>query len=328
MAVKKACPLHRSPTNAKVIIIGCGMAGPALALLLKTRLKMDCVIYEIRETHSTIGGALNFTCNGLRILDKIGIYKALQEKCAETREFEWVNATGAHIGVLRTGNLTMKKYGYGTKRVLRTFLHEKLEERLAEEKIPIKMGKKLVKVEEKGDSVAVTFADGTTDTADLLVGADGIHSAVRTLFIEPSLEPRYTQLTTLYSIIKTSELKVPPYFSGNFGIVSFRHGMVGSGFCDPEKRTMYWFNVHEVPESKDRDGWIATGQEREKLKQELLERTKEITVPYVKEIIEKSPDLRFYPVYSLPLGGKWHADRTILIGDAAHGLSLLLTCSI
>jgi hypothetical protein len=43
------------------------------------------VIYEIRETHSTIGGAINLTCNGLRIFYKVGIYNALEEHCAETQ---------------------------------------------------------------------------------------------------------------------------------------------------------------------------------------------------------------------------------------------------
>jgi 2-polyprenyl-6-methoxyphenol hydroxylase-like FAD-dependent oxidoreductase len=296
------------------------MAGPTMALLLKTHLNLDCVIYEIRETHSTIGGAINLTCNGLRIFDKIGIYKALQEHCAETPDFEWVNATGTSIGVLRTGNLTMKKYGYGTKRVLRTFLHEQLERRLAEEEIPVRMGKKLVKVEESADSVTVMFADGCRDTADLLIGADGIHSAVRTSFIEPALEPEYTQLTSLYSIMKTADIKSTPYFHGNFGAISFRHGMVGTGFCDPERSTMYWFNSHEVKEAHDRDGWIAQGKDLDKLKQEVLERTKEINIPYVKEFIETAPDLRFYPIYRLPLGGKWYSERSVLIGDAAHGM--------
>lgn len=82
---------------------------------------------------------------------------------------------------------------------------------------------------------------------------------------------------------------------------------------------MYWFNTHEVP-AKNRDGWTAHGKEYEVIKEQVLERTKHIRIPLVREIIESSPNIKFYPIYTLPSGGKWYTGRTILIGDAAHGI--------
>jgi hypothetical protein len=105
---------------------------------------------------------------------------------------------------------------------------------------------------------------------------------------------------------------------GNMGVILFRRGMFATGMCDKKGENMYWFNTQEIP-AKDRDGWTAHGKEKDAIKAEVLERVKEIKIPLVKEIVEQSPDLRFYPIYNLPIGGKWYTQRTILIGDAAHG---------
>ena len=229
-----------------------------------------------------------------------------------------VNATGIYIGLLKIGNLTKEKYGYGTLRVMRTFLHETLLKRLDEEGIPVKNGMRLTEIEETSESVKVIFADGTEDTCDLLVGADGIHSAVRTLHVQPNLEPEYTGFSTLSALIPTNSLASPMYFEGNFGAIMSRRGMFATGFCDKTRETMYWFNSHEVG-AKSREGWIAYGSESAAVKEELIERVKEITIPLVKEILEKSPEVRMYPIYRLPLSGKWFTERTILIGDSGHG---------
>jgi len=287
------------------------------------------VVYEVRETPTTLGGALNITCNGLRVLDKLGVYKQLEGVCAETPEFEMYNANGSRIGLLKSGILTKEKTGYGTMRVMRTIIRDILLKRLEEEGIMVKNGMHLTKVEETSDSVEVTFVDGTTDTADLLIGADGIHSAVRSLHVDPEFEPEYTGLSSLYSIIPIDILTSPVYFSGNFGAVMFRKGMFGTGFCDKERTTMYWFNSHTVS-AKGRDGWIAHGKELENIRSQLMESAGEIRVPLVHEILEKSSEIRFYPIYRLPLNGKWFTQRTLLIGDAGHGTFPLwpgLTCS-
>jgi 2-polyprenyl-6-methoxyphenol hydroxylase-like FAD-dependent oxidoreductase len=208
-------------------------------------------------------------------------------------------------------------------RVMRTIIHDILLQRLEEEGITLKYGMHLTKIEESSDSVEVTFADGTTDTADLLIGADGIHSAVRSTHVDPGSEPEYTGLSSLYSIIPFDSLTSPIYFSGNFGTVIFRKGMFGTGFCDKQRTKMYWFNTHTVP-AKGRDGWIAYGNELETIRNQLVKNAEEVTVPLIHEILEKSPEIRFYPIYRLPLKGKWFTRRTLLIGDAAHGTSSLI----
>jgi 2-polyprenyl-6-methoxyphenol hydroxylase-like FAD-dependent oxidoreductase len=92
-----------------------------LAILLKEyNPDIECVIYEIREQHTTLGGALNFRCNGLRVLDKLGVYQDILSVAAEINEFDFYSANGSHIGVLPMGHLHKRKYGYGCMRILRS----------------------------------------------------------------------------------------------------------------------------------------------------------------------------------------------------------------
>jgi 2-polyprenyl-6-methoxyphenol hydroxylase-like FAD-dependent oxidoreductase len=231
------------------------------------------------------------------------------------------NAQGAQLGVLRVGNVTKRKYGYGTMRVMRTLAHEALLKRLEEEGITLRFGMQLAAIDESQTGVKVTFADGSVDRADLLVGADGIHSVVRSLHVQPSFEPEYSGLSSIYSLNPTANIKSPLYFSSNFAAIFTRRGMFATGFCDAKRSMMYWFNSHEVP-VKNRDGWTTYGKEADMIKSQVLERAQEVSIPLIHEIIEASPDVHFYPIYRLPLGGKWYTERTILIGDAGHGMLL------
>jgi len=187
--------------------------------------------------------------------------------------------------------------------------------------IEIHMGKRLVAIDETEDSVKVTFEDGTMDTCDILVGADGIHSVVRTMHVHPSFEPSYTGLSSLYSLVPIRSIKSPLYFKGNFGAIMLSSGYFSTGFYDKARQHMYWWNTHEAA-AKDRDEW--TAMERSPSYQATSQgEDAEYHHSIVKEIIDISPDIKFYPIYTLPSGGKWYTGRTILIGDAAHGTTPL-----
>lgn len=54
--------------------------------------------------------------------------------------------------------------------------------------------------------VRATFSDGATDTADLLLGCDGIHSTVRHVYVEPARDPEYSGMAALGSTIPSSLL--------------------------------------------------------------------------------------------------------------------------
>ncbi|KAK6194093.1 hypothetical protein LQW54_011778 [Pestalotiopsis sp. IQ-011] len=81
--------------------------------------------------------------------------------------------------------------GFGYLRIRRADLMDVLLAATAEANIPIRYGKRLTNIEDGADEVTAVFADGTQDSADLLLGCDGIHSAVRNLYVDPGCGPKY-----------------------------------------------------------------------------------------------------------------------------------------
>jgi 2-polyprenyl-6-methoxyphenol hydroxylase-like FAD-dependent oxidoreductase len=66
-----------------------------------------------------------------------------------------------------------------------------LEERLRSFDLPVRLGVTVSAVDEDDDAVRVTFTDGTVDSYDLVIGADGVHSAMRQLLLPDAPEPAY-----------------------------------------------------------------------------------------------------------------------------------------
>lgn len=107
----------------------------------------------------------------------------------------------------------------------------------------------------------------------MLVGADGIHSVVRSLHVDPELEPEYTGISTSYGLVPTCTLSSPMYFSGNFATITSRQGIFSTGFCDPQRETMYWFVSNEVP-AGNQDGWITQDKNQKRLKPKCVNESK------------------------------------------------------
>ena len=85
-------------------------------------------------------------------------------------------------GLLAQSDIPKKlkeRYGVGIRGVSRSRFHRTLIDQAEKLGIPIKWGHKVIKVEDVGDSVKVTFEGGGTETVSFVVGCDGLHSNVR-----------------------------------------------------------------------------------------------------------------------------------------------------
>src|SRR5690242_14533350 len=88
----------------KALIIGCGIAGPALALFLK-RAGIEAEIYEAREKAE--GFALSLSCNGVAVLQELGLHDAAFKEGSAVTEWLMWNGKGKHLGggILASGDL-------------------------------------------------------------------------------------------------------------------------------------------------------------------------------------------------------------------------------
>jgi 2-polyprenyl-6-methoxyphenol hydroxylase-like FAD-dependent oxidoreductase len=292
----------------KALIIGCGIAGPALALFLK-RAGIEAEIYEARETPE--GFALSLSCNGVAVLQELGLdHTAFSEGSAVTKWLMW-NGKGKHLGggVLAGG-------GIKSVFIKRVPLGLIISDEAERQGIKIMRGKKLqnIKVTSQGGVVA-TFQDGTSASGDLLIGGDGVHSRTRQIIDPAFASAVYTGL--INSGGYTSGIKVPSqpetinFFFGYHAFFGYHVSPTGY---------IYWFV--NWPQTEEPTRGTFDGLADEERKQQMLDLFRN-DQPFIREIIQAAETtFPYFSSYALPIQpASWHKGSVVLLGDAAHAIS-------
>jgi 2-polyprenyl-6-methoxyphenol hydroxylase-like FAD-dependent oxidoreductase len=234
---------------------------------------------------------------------------------------------GQILGQMDMTSWSRQKTGFGYLRIRRTDLMDVLYEAARRADIPIHFGKRLTHIVENDQNITVAFSDGSSDHADLLLGCDGIHSTVRSIYVDPGMVPEYSGISNAYSLVPTSDLTIAAESISGLNMTLTTDGLLAVSPCTPDGELTYWFFSRELamPASGEtRDGWEERGKEQvETIKSTVLDLIKESEGSWgniLKEMIKQTETLRFYPVYRLPVGGKWWRGRCLIIGDAAHAM--------
>lgn len=285
-------------------------------------------MYEIRPEPSTLGGAVGIFSNGLRLCERLGVYDQLLSRGSSVSTLTIRNLHGDILGAQDVVGLAKEKIGFGYLRIKRMDLLDVLLQAAATANIPVKYNKRITGITETEHAVNVTFSDGTTDSADLLLGCDGIHSAVRGIYVDPDQTPKYSGFAGLGSLVPMTALK-PPATSllGEFNGTFTTEGTFMVMPCTKSGDEMYWGFSKELPlpESGDtRDGWqVHRKEEVDTFKESLLPLLKDSDGEWsesIRQIVNSTSAVFFYPSFKLPSGGRWHKGRCVLLGDAAHAM--------
>jgi salicylate hydroxylase len=172
----------------RIAIIGGGIGGLAAALALERR-GIAAIVCEQSPALSEIGAGLNLTPNAIKALRALGVENEVNA-IASGSEFLNIRAwkSGRYISRMRRGDFR-QKFGAPNLSVHRADLLSVLSGAL--KSTDIRVGKRCVSVEIHDHDAVVHFADGSEVEADIAVGADGIHSAVRNSLFGADA-PRFT----------------------------------------------------------------------------------------------------------------------------------------
>ncbi len=176
------------PRAPRIAIVGGGIGGLSAALALEQR-GAEVTVYEQSPVHSEIGAGLNLSPNAIKAFRALGIEDRI-EAIGYGSEFLVMRSwkTGRFISRMRRGDFR-SKFGAPNLTVHRADLLEVL--RGALKTTEIRRGTRCLGVETGNGSAAARFADDSTVEADIVVGADGIHSAVRNSLFGAEA-PRFT----------------------------------------------------------------------------------------------------------------------------------------
>ncbi|MBL0374345.1 FAD-dependent monooxygenase [Rhizobium sp. KVB221] len=164
----------------RAIICGAGIGGLATGICL-SRAGWQVTIYEKDTEIRTAGAGLNLWPNGVRVLKELGLGSQYEEISCSLDYYKTYSSSGELVSIEDLRNWR-ERYGAALSGVYRRDLSRLLQGAL--ENGSIRLGHEITAVE-RGDGVLCRFANGETAEGDLLIGADGIGSVVRTSVFGP-----------------------------------------------------------------------------------------------------------------------------------------------
>ena len=292
----------------KAIIIGGGIAGLAAARGLEL-LGWKVHIYEQTTELKPAGAGIVISANALKALRALGLYDAVVEKGNQLQKFDILDQKGGILASTNHQNLS-KKFGHISGISLhRPELQHALLSQLSS--TILYQGKGCKNIRQTAEFVEVEFTDGKKAQADILLGCDGIHSAVRESIFPTGIPAK-------------SPLRFAGYTCWR-GVTSSRPSSREAGYASESWGKGRRFGI--VPLSHDRVYWFAclntrTARNPELAKMNLNDLQKifaEFHEP-VQEVLQRTPNetLLLNDIQDLTPIPTFSKGRVVLLGDAAH----------
>jgi 2-polyprenyl-6-methoxyphenol hydroxylase-like FAD-dependent oxidoreductase len=289
---------------ARVIIIGGGIGGLTTAIAF-TRHGWDVSLHEAAPALRPIGQGIWVPINAMRVLARLDLAQQVSEAGWPLQSIELRTDSGMLLSSLNVAE-SAARHGHSIISIRRSGLVTILSDAL--QPGVLHLDSQLTHFTEEGSQVRAHFSDGSEEAADLLVGADGIHSRVRDQLFH-AIPLRYSGQTCFRGI---AELALPAHLAStcreNWG------GKNRFGFSAVDPNHVYWFAPQSSPPG---------------LKDPLDLRMQQLRAAYssfpnpIPAILEasKPEDTLRTDLYDFPPIARWSRQNVVLIGDAAHAMT-------
>jgi 2-polyprenyl-6-methoxyphenol hydroxylase-like FAD-dependent oxidoreductase len=291
-------------TSVGIIGGGIGGLGAALSLL---RAGFDVHVYERAAAISEVGAGIQVSPNASRVLHRLGLADQLARMGVRPLAFHqrrWDD--GRTLLRAPLGDAVVEAFGFPHYQTHRADLLAALVGALPAERVHV--DHRLVDLVDHGDRVEASFAHGATAEFDVLVGADGIHSAVRSALFGPE-DPVFTGCAAYRGLVPAERL---------------RHldlEVTAQIWMGPEGHFVHYFvaqkrlvNFVAVIDRDDwtRESWTDRGDVADALA------AYEGWHPQIHEILEAVDETFIWALFDRPPLPHWSSGRVTLLGDACH----------
>jgi 2-polyprenyl-6-methoxyphenol hydroxylase-like FAD-dependent oxidoreductase len=258
--------------------------------------------------------------NALRALDSVGLYERLRDKALQFDKLYFKNDEYETTDIYYFGSETI--YGYPALRIMRKELLGELLMMLRERNIPVQFDSTLATVNSDGpdQKIKFTLTNGQTAYAELLIGADGIHSTVRSSFL-PEVKSKYAGILGISCVVPRSQLRIPD----DYGLPAIAVSKPGGFLLVPQKPdgSELYVGSQRLFAELDDAGWNALRKDKQKL-YDMIHENKGDWPDIVQSALEAMTldRMGFWAFYALPPLTSWMSEskRIILVGDAAHAI--------
>lgn len=289
-----------------VIIVGAGIAGMAAAIALHQK-GVGVTVLEQASALKEIGAGIQLAANGSLVLRELGLEEAVAQKGVIPQSYEMRDiSTGKLIYGSPLGAAGTKHWGAPLYNIHRADLIDILARAMP--KGMLRLGVQCTGFEQDDEGVTVSLASGEKLRGDALIGADGIHSAIRK-------QMRGEEPTHFSNILMWRAL-IPADKLGSINLEEKGNYWFGPG------RTLitYWVRPNNlysilasVPATEvQRESWTESGDIDE------LHRSFSDIEPRARKMMEQIDASFITGMYYRDPIDRWTYGRVTLMGDAAH----------
>jgi 2-polyprenyl-6-methoxyphenol hydroxylase-like FAD-dependent oxidoreductase len=291
-------------SSQKAIIIGAGIGGLCAGLALHKK-GWQIVVLEKSDSLTEGGAGIVLAANAIKALQKLGAAEQIKEQGMPVGKAEirtWDGRMIMDLPIHEQGDL----YGTPSYLIHRSRLQSILYHELTQE-ATVTFDKRLVDFEYKGEKVTALFEDGTKETADVLIGADGVHSIVREK-LHGRAALRYSGFSALRGIAIFDDVRYSRELGGGFE--AWGRGK-RFGFSHLGEGQVFWFAAINA-----KQGAIIPQGMR---KYAALESFRNWCKP-IEAVIGATDDsaILAHDIFDCKPLQTWSKGRVTLLGDAAH----------
>jgi 2-polyprenyl-6-methoxyphenol hydroxylase-like FAD-dependent oxidoreductase len=288
----------------RVIVIGSGIAGLSCAIGLR-KIGCDVNLYERASSLCEVGAGIMIWANGLRAFDALGIGDSIREVTLPARRLSLARQNGRRVQLSIKAEIFEQQLGYSpfVGFIYRPDLVGCLAAHLP--KGIAHYGCEFVGLEQDERRVVARFANGRSDEADLLIGADGIKSLVRSNLF--GLSPlRYSGYTCWRGVCS----RPPEVQPGDLYLWTGRGSQVGINTLTRDR--VYWFATRNAK----------VGEKSADERAAVLNIFRHWAKP-LPDLIASTPADRIIrtDIADRRPSRPWFKGRVVLIGDAAHPMT-------